>query len=77
MMGHALSDIRTAVRGHTEIDRSLTALRPRRRSLRELCLARALFHCGDHDGLARAILEAYRADVRGHFARHAAAVLAE
>jgi hypothetical protein len=44
-------------------------------SLREITLARALFHCGDFHGLGRSILERYRDDLRGLFARHARAVL--
>ena len=43
--------------------------------LRELALARALFACGDCDGLARRTLEAYARDPRGVFAAHARAVL--
>jgi flavin-dependent dehydrogenase len=44
-------------------------------SIRELELARALFRCGDHDGLGRKILMQYSQDLRGHVARHARAVL--
>ena len=43
--------------------------------LRELALARALLRCGDKDGLGRKILGQYEKDLRGHFARHAHAVL--
>ena len=46
-------------------------------SLRELFLARALYRCGDKDGLGRKIIEQYAHDLRGHLARHAAAVLEE
>ncbi|MFK5923165.1 MAG: FAD-dependent oxidoreductase [Verrucomicrobiota bacterium] len=49
----------------------------RNNSLRELILARALYRCGDHDGLARKILTAYASDLRGHFASHAKSILAE
>jgi hypothetical protein len=45
------------------------------RSLRELNLARALYACGDHEGVAKKILETYAADGRGVFALHARAVL--
>lgn len=45
-------------------------------SLRELALARALYRCGDQDGLGEKTLRAYASDLRGHFARHAQAVLA-
>ena len=48
----------------------------RNESLRELVLARALFRCGDHEGLGAQILRQYSADLRGHYARHAQAVLA-
>ncbi len=43
--------------------------------LRELILARALYRLGDYNGVARKILESYATDVRGHYARHAAAIL--
>lgn len=43
--------------------------------LREIVLARALYRCGDHGGLGAAILNEYREDIRGLFARHASAVL--
>ena len=59
-----------------DIPASSTDERTRNEALRELYLARALFRCGDRDGLATRTLEAYRSDLRGHFARHAAAVLA-
>lgn len=49
----------------------------RRDSLRELVVARALYRCGDYQGLGRKILEQYAQDLRGHLARHARAVLAE
>ena len=45
------------------------------RCLRELHLARALWACGDHEGVAKKILETYAADGRGVFALHAHAVL--
>jgi HEAT repeat protein len=46
-------------------------------SIRELSLARALYRCGDKDGLGRMILMEYTKDLRGHLARHARAVLDE
>jgi len=49
--------------------------KPRNDSLRELVLARALFRCGDSGGVGRKILETYAKDLRGHYARHARAVL--
>lgn len=50
--------------------------RTRNEALRELYLARALVRCGDKGSAGRVTLESYRKDMRGHFARHAAAVLA-
>jgi hypothetical protein len=44
-------------------------------SLREIILARALYRLGDPEGEGEEILRAYTRDYRGHFARHAAAVL--
>ena len=46
-------------------------------SLRELILARALYRCGDCDGIGEKILKQYAQDLRGHYARHAMAVLHE
>ena len=51
------------------------AVTTRRESIRELSLARALYRCGDYQGLGEKILRAYVEDLRGHFSRHAAAVL--
>ncbi len=45
------------------------------RCLRELNLTRALYACGDADGLARRTLEAYAKDARGVLALHARALL--
>jgi hypothetical protein len=71
MTGHTILSVDAArQRG---VGGSDTALR--RDSLREIVLARALYRCGDKDGLGKKLLEAYANDLRGHFARHAAAVL--
>lgn len=43
----------------------------------DLTLARVLYRLGDHEGMGQAILEQYTRDVRGHYARHAQAVLKE
>ncbi|MGB2823730.1 MAG: hypothetical protein WBF17_22300 [Phycisphaerae bacterium] len=43
--------------------------------LREIIIARALYRLGDHKHLARKSLESFTQDVRGHFARHASAIL--
>jgi hypothetical protein len=48
----------------------------RNNALRELHLARALYRCGDLDSLGEQTLRRYADDIRGHFARHARAVLA-
>ncbi|MDD4537468.1 MAG: FAD-dependent oxidoreductase, partial [Lentisphaeria bacterium] len=42
-----------------------------------LVLARVLYNLGDSDGLAEAVLRDFSHDVRGHFRRHALAVLAQ
>jgi flavin-dependent dehydrogenase len=49
----------------------------RSESLREMMLARALYRCGDHQGMGRKILESYAQDLRGPYARHARATLDE
>jgi hypothetical protein len=51
------------------------AVKTRRDSTRELAVARALFRCGDYGDLGRETLEKYVDDLRGHFSRHAKAVL--
>ena len=56
---------------------SPTETTPRNNSLRELVLARALYRCGDSGGVGKKILETYARDLRGHYARHAQAVLGE
>ncbi|MBN2452111.1 MAG: FAD-dependent oxidoreductase, partial [Lentisphaeria bacterium] len=60
-----------------QIDGNPTSTTPRNDSLRELVLARALYRCGDHEGRGEAILRQYAADLRGHYRRHARAVLGE
>jgi hypothetical protein len=75
MTGHAHTSVeKAAARG---VGGGTNAEQTRRESLRELMLARALYRCGDHDGLGESILREYANDLRGHLARHAAAVLAE
>ena len=49
----------------------------RNNSLRELILARALYRCGDYEGLGEKILNEYANDYRGHYATHAKSVLKE
>ena len=74
MRGHALTDLEAAL---SDIPSSGTDTSTRERSLRELILARALYRCGDHQGLGEQILTEYSRDLRGHYARHALAVLKE
>lgn len=49
--------------------------RDRRLPLREITLARALYRCGDPEGLGGQILRNYTKDLSGVLARHAVAVL--
>jgi len=70
--GHSMPDIQTAKR---MTPASGTDTGTRNNSLRELILARALFRCGDVNGLGREILTAYSKDLRGHYYRHADGVL--
>jgi len=72
MQGHSQLDTREVLRQAND-DPVETAAR--NRALREMYLVRGLYLAGDIDGLGRAILERYAGDLRGHFARHAQAVL--
>jgi len=71
--GHAFLEIKD-VRDRTPASRVDTSTR--NNSLRELILARALYRCGDYQGLGEKILKQYARDLRGHYSRHAKAVLA-
>jgi len=73
MMGYAVKCISDAKEQASFANANLS----RELSLRELILARALFRCGDHEGLGERILTEYASDWRGHHARHATAVLSE
>ena len=70
--GHAFTDIGDARR---RTPRGAEDTLTRNRSLRELVLARALYRCGDYKGLGEKILRQYERDLRGHYARHAHAML--
>jgi len=74
MTGHAWVDINAATRNipPSDVDTST-----RECSLRELILARALYRCGDYNGLGEKVLRQYAKDLRGHYARHALAILRE
>ncbi|MBN2137295.1 MAG: FAD-dependent oxidoreductase [Sedimentisphaerales bacterium] len=74
IMGHAFTDIEDAA-GRTPANAEDTSTR--NNSLRELFLARALYRCGDLDGLGEKILREYSHDLRAHYARHASAILEE
>jgi flavin-dependent dehydrogenase len=68
--GHAWLRIEDEV-----IPPSSTDTTTRNVALRELHLLRALYACGDPDGTAVRGLRRFTGDIRGHFARHARAVL--
>jgi hypothetical protein len=74
MTGHAVTDID---KGRTNPPPSGTDTSERNRQLTELVVARALYRCGDHEGLGEQILKSYAEGLQGHYARHASAVLAE
>jgi len=74
MTGHVQTDPAVAAR-RSGADQNETHTRAL--ALRELALARALYRCGDKDGIGKKILQEYAKDLRGHFARHAQAVLDE
>jgi len=73
MTGHAILSVERAKELAVGLSRVDTTVRDH--SLRELLLARALYRCGDKDGIGEGILKQYATDLRGHFARHAKAVL--
>lgn len=87
-LASALADLlaRPGLQGHAHLrtvevvkaaDENSIETLTRSRSLRELYLARGLFLAGDSaEGLGRRVLETYANDLRGHYARHAAAILA-
>ena len=72
MRGHAMTDIKKAK--ELEPD-DKTDVSTRNKSLRELILGRALFKCGDFEGVGNQILNEYSKDLRGHYYRHASGVL--
>jgi len=73
MTGYACTDIQNAKKASEFTNPNLD----RDRSIREVLLARALFRCGDQNGLARGLLEGYTHDLRAYFARHARNILGE
>lgn len=70
--GHAMTSIQKAIQ---DTPASETDTSTRNNALRELFLGRALYKCGDYNGLGNQILNDYSKDLRGHFYRHASGVL--
>jgi hypothetical protein len=68
MSGHAMTQLEPLVDKPMKERRRLGALR-------EIVLARALFRCGDYNGVGKKILQTYQKDLRGLFARHARDIL--
>jgi hypothetical protein len=64
MRGHVMTNLEPLSNHPQEKRRRLGALR-------EIVLARALYRCGDWQGLGERILKEYQKDIRGLFARHA------
>ena len=69
----ALNELGNDGKGKTPVKNS--SLDKRTKALREIILARALYKCGDYNGLGKSILEGYQKDMRGLFARHANQIL--
>lgn len=67
MSGHAILSVTAGVNPADQEKRS--------EPLRELYLARALYRCGDFQGVGEKILRAYEKDLRGLFSKHAQDVL--
>ena len=71
--GHALCSYAEA-RSSVVPDENDTSTR--NLALKELHLARALYGCGDKDGIAEAVLRRYADGLQGHYARYATEILA-
>jgi hypothetical protein len=72
LSGHAVTTIDAALEDNPSSSTDTTV---RNRALSELYLARALYRCGDYQGLGEKTLEEYSRDLHGHYSRHAKAVL--
>lgn len=72
LAGHAVTTIEAALQDNP---RSATDTTIRNQALSELYLARALYRCGDYEGVGEKTLREYARDLHGHYARHAKAVL--
>ena len=76
LSGHAVTNIQTALQPENNPPRG-TENGVRDKVLPELHLARALYRCGDFEGIAEKILRSYANDLHAHYARHAQAILSE
>ncbi|HRJ71973.1 MAG TPA: FAD-dependent oxidoreductase, partial [Terrimicrobiaceae bacterium] len=74
MSGHEHADMKEIL---SDIKPSPSDNSTRAASLRELFLARALYLCGDENGLGQKILRNYSQDMRGHWVRFATDALKE
>ncbi len=72
VQGYATTTIEEAKK---QVDNDPENTNNRNSSLKEIVLARSLFKCGDKNGLGEEILTKYSNDLRGHYYRHASAVL--
>ncbi|MFV0590065.1 MAG: FAD-dependent oxidoreductase [Draconibacterium sp.] len=70
--GHVMPDIQTAKKLTPAAKNDVST---RNNALREIILGRALYKCGDYNGVGNQILNEYSKDLRGHFYRHASGVL--
>lgn len=70
--GHVMPDIQTAKKLTPKFKNDVTT---RNNSLREIILGRALYKCGDLNGVGNQIMIEYSKDLRGHYYRHANGVL--
>ena len=81
MQGHAMLKFEDTLLGlkndGIRTSRRAPLLEKRTKALREIVLARALYKCGDYEGIGEKILNNYTKDMRGLFARHAYSVLYE
>ncbi len=84
MTGHAVHTVAeaeaqdmTAIKNLGAQGRFVFSFETRTISMQELALARALYRCGDYEGVGKKILQDYSTDLRGVLAAHALSVLAE
>ncbi len=70
--GHAVTTIEAGLKANPP---GGTENSVRDKVLAEIHLARALYRCGDYEGVAEKILSAYASDLHAHYARHAQAIL--